>query len=84
MRKERAKIIGEELNNTDRWHTHGYGISMEVLQNDKNLKLLIHDFDSFPAWCDMISSYNNLFDDYMSRRSHKGVIHTIDNCVPFM
>lgn len=84
MRKERAKIIGEELNNTDRWHTHGYGISMEVLRNDKNLKLLIHDFDRFPTWCDIISSYNNLFDDYMRRRGHKGVIHTIDKYVPFM
>jgi len=84
MRKERAKIIGEELNNTDRWHTHGYGISMEGLQNDKNLKLLIHDFDRFPTWCDIISSYNNLFDVYMSKRDHKGVIHTIDNYAPFM
>jgi len=84
MRKARAKIIGEELNNTDRWHTHGYGISMEVLRNDKNLKLLIHDFDGFPTWCAIIRSYNNLFDDYMRRRSHTGVIHTIDNYVPFM
>lgn len=84
MRKKRAKIIGEELNKTERWHTHGYGISMAVLRNDKNLKLLIYDFDEFPTWCDIIKSYNNLFDDYMRRRSHRGVIHTIDNYVPFM
>jgi len=84
MRKKRAKIIGEELNKTERWHTHGYGISMAVLQNDKNLKLRIYDFDKFPTWCDIISSYNNLFDDYMRRLRHRGVIHTIDNYAPFM
>ena len=84
MRKARAKAIGEELNNTERWHTHGYGITMEVLRKDKNLKLLICDFDDFPTWCNIITSYNNLFDDYMMRRIHRGVIHTIGNYVPFM
>lgn len=84
MRRARAKAIGEELNNTERWHTHGYGITMKVLRKDKNLKLLIYDFDDFPTWCDIITSYNNLFDDYMTRRTHKGVLHTIGNYVPFM
>jgi hypothetical protein len=39
MRKERASSIARELSNTERWHTHGYGISMEVLR--RNLKLVI-------------------------------------------
>lgn len=84
MRKARAKKIGEELNNTERWHTHGYGITMEVLRKDKNLKLLIYDFDEISTWGYIINSHNNLFDDYMRKRSHKGVIHTIGSYVPFM
>lgn len=32
MRAERAEDIARELNNTEKWHSHGHGISMEVLQ----------------------------------------------------
>jgi hypothetical protein len=45
LRRKRAKEIAEELNNTDRWHTHGYGISMAVLQ--KKLKLQHTIFPKF-------------------------------------
>ena len=42
MKVKRARKIGKELNNTKRWHSHGYGISMDVLT--KELELLIDDF----------------------------------------
>ena len=42
MKKDRAKEIAEGLNDTKKWHTHGYGISMEVLIKD--LRLIIDDF----------------------------------------
>jgi len=84
MRKERASIIAKELNNTERWHTHGIGISMEVLRKDKNLKLIIDDFGENSKLCGIIKSYNSLLDDYMMKRTHKGVIHTIGNYIPFM
>ena len=31
MRAQRAEEIARELNNTNRWHTHGHGISMELM-----------------------------------------------------
>src|SRR4030043_1154152 len=63
MRKRRAKEIAEELNNTDRWHTHGYGISMQVLQ--RKLKLIIDDFGKNPTLSAQINDYQKLLDDYM-------------------
>lgn len=84
MRKQRASIIAKELNRTERWHTHGIGIPMEVLRKDKNLKLKIEDFDKNPKLCDIIKNYNSLLDDYMMKRSHKGVIHAIGSYIPFM
>lgn len=73
MRKKRAKEIAEELNNTDRWHTHGYGISMQVLH--RKLKLIIDDFSKNPTLSGQIADYQNLLDDYMSKMRHGGTIH---------
>lgn len=73
MRKRRAKEIAEELNNTDTWHTHGYGISMEVLH--RKLKLLIDDFSKNPGLATQISDYQNLLDDYMTKMRQEGIIH---------
>lgn len=73
MRKRRAKEIAEELNNTDRWHTHGYGISMQVLQ--RKLKLLIDDFGKNATLSAQISDYQHLLDDYMSKMRQSGIIH---------
>lgn len=84
MRKKRASTIAKELNKTERWHTHGIGIPMEVLRKDKNLKLLILDFGENSRLCGIIKTYNSLLDDYMMKRAHKGVIHTIGSYIPYM
>jgi hypothetical protein len=73
MRKRRAKEIAEELNNTDRWHTHGYGISMQVLQ--RKLKLIIDDFEKNKTLCTQICDYQSLLDDYMIKMRQRGIIH---------
>ena len=73
MKKERAVAIAKELNNTERWHSHGYGISMEVLQRD--LKLLINDYGRDPTLSATIRGYHDLLADYMLRRASNGVIH---------
>jgi len=73
MKEERAAFIGMELNNTKKWHSHGYGISMDVLQND--LKLLIDDYGADRDLSDRIRAYHNLFADYMGVRNARGVIH---------
>lgn len=73
MRKKRAKEIAEELNNTDRWHTHGHGISMQILQ--RKLKLLIDDFGKDATLSAQIAEYQHLLDDYMAKTRQSGIIH---------
>ena len=81
MRKKRAKAIAKELNNPEKWHTHGHGISMEVLRRD--LKLLIDDFGEHPELSGKIKDYHSLLTDYMAKRGNRGVIHTIGAYLPF-
>lgn len=82
MRKERASKIAKELNNVEKWHTHGHGISMDVL--DKHLQLIIEDFSQKPDIHDKIRSYHNLLVDYMIKRDNNGVIHVSGSYLPFM
>jgi len=82
MKKQRASAIARELNNIERWHVHGYGISMEVLRRD--LKLLIDDFGQNSALSAKIKQYHTLLDDYMTKMSQKGVLHTVGIYRPFL
>ncbi len=82
MKKKRAEEIARELNNTDRWHSHGYGISMAVLQNDLNMK--IADLDANPQRCGQVKQYSHLMSDYMRKLGYQGVLHTVGEFVPYM
>lgn len=82
MKIDRAKKIGEQLNDTKRWHSHGYGISMEVLRRD--LKLVIDDFEENAAMSSAIRSYSDLLSDYMAKRNTQGVVHVRGRYRPFM
>jgi hypothetical protein len=82
MKKKRASSIGKQLNDTKRWHSHGYGISMEVLQKD--LKLLIDDFGKDTALSRVIRSYHDLLSDYMAKRDTQGVVHVFGEYRSFM
>ena len=73
MRTERAEQIARLLNDTDRWHSHGYGISMEVLRTD--LKLRIDDFGKNKSMSDAIRNYHELLQDYLSKRGIIMAIH---------
>ncbi|HLW82723.1 MAG TPA: hypothetical protein VKS20_11870 [Candidatus Acidoferrales bacterium] len=73
MKDKRASDIATELNNTKKWHSHGYGISMEVLQHDLNL--LINDYGKDPVLSHKIRAYHDLLADYMLRRGSEGVMH---------
>jgi hypothetical protein len=83
MRKIRASQIAKELNKTEKWHIHGYGISMDVLQRDPKLKLIIDDFDKNSELDEKIHEYYDLLDDYMIKRGNKGVLHTVGRYRPF-
>jgi hypothetical protein len=81
MRAGRAVAIARKLNNPQEWHSHGYGISMEVLRRD--LRLLIDDFDEKPEVGTTVKDYHGLLDDYMTKRGDQGVLHTVGQYVPF-
>jgi ClpP class serine protease len=52
MKERRAEEIAKQLNDPTVWHTHGRGISMQVLIKDLNLK--IDDFAANPTVSDAI------------------------------
>lgn len=82
MRTDRAEAIAKQLNDTDKWHTHGHGISMEVLRKD--LKLTIDDFGTDATLSEPIEQYHALLGDYMIKRATGGVIHAPGTYLPFM
>ena len=82
MKTKRASMIARELNKTKKWHVHGHGISMEVLE--KNLKLQIDDFGKNSDTCAKIRDYYELLSDYMSKRATQGVIHFAGTYRPFI
>ncbi len=73
MRQQRARDIAEKLNDIDKWHTHGHGISMAVLRSEE-LKLQIEDFEKDKDLWKQIRNYWSLLTDYMAK-GQKGVIH---------
>lgn len=80
MKIDRAEKIARELNNTDRWHSHGYGISMEVLR--RNLNLVIDDYGNDSSKNSAIQEYYDLLDDYMSRIGTRMIVHTPGSFIP--
>lgn len=73
MRRQRAKDIAEILNDTERWHTHGHGISMAVVR--RTLKLQVEDFGKSRTLQKLIRGYWGLLADYSSKMRHKGFMH---------
>jgi len=82
MKEQRATDIAERLNDTAKWHSHGYGISKDVI--DKDLNLLIDDFGKDAKLSEKIRYYHDLLSDYMARRENLGVIHVDGSYAPFM
>jgi len=82
MRKRRATKIASQLNDTERWHSHGHGISRAVLETV--LKLRIDDLDSNATVAETVKQYHSLLDDYMIKRSQNGVIHISKQYFPYI
>lgn len=81
-KKRRAAAIAKKLNDTGRWHSHGHGISRDVLERD--LDLIIDDFGGDPKLDDAVRCYYSLLDDYMSKLGHIGAVHAVGSYTPFM
>jgi hypothetical protein len=82
MKEQRAAEIAERLNDTAKWHSHGYGISKDVI--DKDLNLLVDDFGKDTNLSEKIRYYHDLLSDYMARSKNLGVIHVDGSYAPFM
>jgi hypothetical protein len=81
MKMKRAEEIARDLNETKKWHTHGHGISMDVLNKDVNL--LIDNYGEEPALSSAIRGYNDLLSDYMAKLGIRGSIHFSGSYTPF-
>jgi hypothetical protein len=81
MRETRAEQIANELNKTEKWHSHGRGISRDILVRDLNLQ--IDDLGARQECNEKVRSYHRLLDDYMSKQGTRGVLHTVNDYVPF-
>ena len=80
MRKRRAQAIARKLSDSGYWHSHGRGISMEVLRRDLNLR--IEDFGEDSTLSESIRLYAKLLRDYMTRLRHAAVLHRRGSYVP--
>lgn len=77
MKRECAEAVAHNLNNTLKWHSHGRGISMEVLRRD--VKLKIEDFGGDCAKNNSIREYYKLLTDYMAKLGTRVAVHVIEN-----
>lgn len=82
LRKSRATAIAKKLSNPDYWHSHGRGISMEVLRRDLNLR--IENFGENKDLSEAIRVYCKLLRDYMIRLRHAAALHRRRNYVPLV
>jgi len=76
MKEERADSIARELNNHERWHTHGRGIDMRTLNDD--LQLRIDDFGEAEEFADLVWDYFWFLRDHMNRVGTPSFIHSPD------
>ena len=81
LRTRRATDIAKKLSQTERWHSHGRGISMEVLRRDLNLR--IEDFGENQERKNNICGYCKLLRDYMLRLGHLAALHRRVSNAPF-
>ena len=74
-KKARAKEIAQTLSDSQRWHSHGRGISMAELQSD-SLKLKIDDFGKNAELSKLIRGYFRILRDYMFKDDATHLVHT--------
>jgi membrane-bound ClpP family serine protease len=82
MKEERALEIAAKLSDHQRWHSHGRSISMQVLQEDLNLK--IEDFGGDKDLSKQIKEYHQFLDDYMAKIGAYHFVHTKNVCLAFL
>lgn len=74
MKEERASWIARQLNDHERWLTHGRGIDMRTLQEE--LRLKVEDFGADAVLKTAVWDYFWYLRDHMARNSLVSFIHT--------
>ena len=74
MKEERASWIARQLNDHERWLTHGRGIDMRTLQEE--LRLKVEDFGANAVLKTAVWDYFWFLRDHMARNSLVSFIHT--------
>jgi hypothetical protein len=80
MKRDRAEYIVKQLQDTNKWHSHARGISMEILQKD--LKLKIKDFGAENCVTNCVREYYKLLIDYMEKLGTPNAVHVVKNFYP--
>lgn len=73
MRRTRAEEVALILSDSDKWHSHGRGISKEVLERD--VGLIIDDLSANPDLYSRVKAYDHLLRDFMDVRSAIAAFH---------
>lgn len=73
-KQERAEEIAATLSNNKLWHSHGRMISALTLS--KVLRLKIEDYSADKTLRPLISAYNGLIIDYISKNSYASFLHS--------
>jgi hypothetical protein len=73
-KRQRAKEVGHELCNNERWHSHGRGISRDTLEG--SIRLRIDRMEGSPVLLAAVDGYYALLRDYMTRSKHASFVHT--------
>ncbi len=76
MKRKCAEAVAHNLNNTTKWHSHGRGISMDVLRQDVKLKIL--DFGNDGEKNDSVMEYYKLLADYMAKLGTRVAVHAVE------
>jgi len=75
MKRARAKEIAKTLNETERWHSHGRGISMRTLRDEVGLR--IADFDEKGRLSSAVRSLSELVVDYTTKSGISAYVEII-------
>lgn len=76
MKRERAKEIAHLLNDPERWHSHGRGISIDTLRYELKLKIDDYSENGKEELSKCIRDYFDLLTDYLDRENLISFVHT--------
>jgi hypothetical protein len=74
-RERRAEEVAEILGNSERWHSHGRGISIRDLESE-DIKLKITDFGEMTDLNRFVRQYYTLASDYLAKNGWSETIHS--------